>query len=156
RPTCPGGYSAGTRRIDRCPACSRRARWPGSAAGACTATGPWKGRSSAAACSADARPAGPWLARPAADWSAEQAPQQLVDGVGAALHRRLLVLRPGDDQRHLVDRGEQHVGERADQFRSHLALLGDGLEYRPDPAEGMVLLHGPPPLPAEHRRRVDQ
>ena len=49
-----------------CPACSRRARWPGSAAAACTATGRWRDPSSAAACSAAARPAGPWRARPAA------------------------------------------------------------------------------------------
>ena len=105
-----------------CPACSRRVRWPGSAAGGCTATGRWRDRSSAAACSAAVRPAGPWPARPAPYRSAEQAPQQLVDGVGAGLHRRLLVLGPGDDQRHLVDRREQHVGERADQFRPQLAL----------------------------------
>ena len=44
--------------------------------------------------------------------SGEQAPKQLIDGVGAFLHRGLLVLRPGHQQRHLVDRGEQDVGER--------------------------------------------
>ena len=83
----------------RCPDCSRRARWPGSAAGGCTATGRWRVPSSAAACSAAVRPAGPRPARPAPDRSGEQALQQFVDGVGTRLHRRLLVLRPGDQQR---------------------------------------------------------
>ena len=94
--------------------------------------------------------------RQAAQPSGEQAPQQLVDGVRALLHRRLLVLRPRHQQRHLVDRREQHVGERAGQFRPQLPLPGDDVQDRPDPAEGVLLLHRPPPLPAEHRRRVDQ
>ena len=51
----------------RCPACSRPGRWPGSAAAGCTATAPWKGPSSAAACSAGARRAVPWFASPRCD-----------------------------------------------------------------------------------------
>ncbi len=67
--TCPAGCSVlwparlaarrVARRLARFRGCSRRGRWPGSAEGGCTDTGRWRVPSSAAACSADVRPAGP-------------------------------------------------------------------------------------------------
>ena len=58
------------RRRAVCPACTRPARWPGSAAAACTATGRWRAPSSAAACS----PAGPRAGRPPGRSDDPQAP----------------------------------------------------------------------------------
>jgi hypothetical protein len=47
--------------------------------------------------------------------SPQQPLHQLVDGDSARRHHRILISGPGDQQRHLADRGEQHVREGADR-----------------------------------------
>ena len=71
-------------------------------------------------------------------------------------HRYPGVGGAGDDQGGLVQGGQDHMGERVDEFRRQAAAVADRLQHGPHRAERAAVVHGPPLVPAEHRGRVHE
>jgi chromosome partitioning protein len=83
-----------------------------------------------------------------------------LEPVEQALERRRDGIRGGgvahDEQRGLVERPHQQVGERVDVQRSDLAGVDRAADDRLEQPQPVALGDLPPALPAEHRRAVDQ
>ena len=154
RPTYPGGCSAGTRCIDPCPPVPRRVRSPGSAAGECAGARSLEGSFLGGCLFSGRRPGrGPRAQRltglsrtSGAAHSSIVAPSFIAASLSSAGQHDRATSEPIQDTLASVPTSSGRI----------LPSSAMTFEHRQGPAESMVLLHGPPPFPAEHGRRVDQ